>query len=246
MIVIKPIVDDTLVRMASIAREKIPRAVVQALNDCATVIRIAETKEIRDVFDRPTPFTEGAVMTMPARIGKYEAVVKLKDFAGKSTPASKYLASQITGGSRRLKRFELALRGVGILPEGYFAMPGKAAKMDAYGNMDKGQIVQILSYFKALEATAGYRGNMTDKRKAKLYKGTKRKQGTAYFVRNMGSSIVVFEATRFFGGNSIRPVLVLVRHVNYEERFDFAFVAEHTAKTEMPRLFVGAMRDAFR
>ena len=241
MIVINANVDPVTLALARLRTSAIPAAAVEALTDTARQIAIAEVREMRDVFDRPTPWTLGSVKVTPASRGSYKATVALKDFAGKGVPATKFLAAEITGGRRAMKASERAFRSVGIMPDGYRMVPGPGAKVDAYGNMDRGQIVQILAYFKALQQTSGYRGNMTDKKRAKLYKGTKRKQGFAYFVRNSGRNVVIFQSTRFLGGNAVRPVIIFVPFANYEARYDYPFVAQHIAATMGPRLFQQAL-----
>ena len=103
----------------------------------------------------------------------------LKDSAVKGNPASKYSAAQITGGERRPER----LRGIAtkcrILPNGMFTVPGAAALMDGYGNMQRGQLSQILSYFKSARIVDS---NSTDKTRSKLKRATNSRRGIAYFV----------------------------------------------------------------
>ena len=54
---------------------------------------------------------------------------------GKGIEPEKILQAEIFGGSRRPKRSEVALRRVGILPDGYFLVPGQACPLDQYGNV---------------------------------------------------------------------------------------------------------------
>ncbi len=42
------------------------------------------------------------------------------------------------------------MRQAGVLPGGMFWVPGSAAKMDRYGNISTGQIVQIVSALKGI------------------------------------------------------------------------------------------------
>jgi len=217
-------------------------AVASALTKTAKNVEEAERREMRDVFDRPTPNTLNSLYVKPATSASLTATVGIKDFAGKGIAASKYLASQINGGSRRVKRFEKALQAVGALPGGYRAVPGSAAKMDAYGNMQGGQIVQILSFFKAFPE-AGYKANMTDKRRASLAKGTKKKQGFAYFVGRPGDRLPLGIWQRFnMGlGSAIKPVIIFVPHAIYEATFDFEYVARRTVERTWETEFNKAM-----
>ena len=207
-------------------------AAIGAINDTAAAVQKAQVHEMRDVFDRPTPYTLSSVYMQRAARGRPQAKVGLKDFSGKGIAASQFLAAQITGGERRLKRFEKALRAVAKLPEDYIAVPGAGAQLDAYGNIKPSQIVQILSYFKAFPE-AGYRANMTDKRRKRLAKGGRGKehQGFRYFVGRPGGrgALGVWQASTYIRG-AIKPVLLFVPSAQYEATFDFAFVAENTVQ----------------
>lgn len=218
--------------MGRLARQHVPVAAAKALTDTAIGIQGREIMEMRDVFSRPTPWTLGSTYVKPATRSKLESAVGLKDFAGKGIPATKFLRAQISGGERRIKRFEKALRSSGHIPmdflgSGFFAVPGPGAEYDPYGNIKPSQIVQILSYFRAFPE-AGYRSNMTDKRRRQLAKGTKSRRGFEYFIGKAGGRgvLAVWQRMRFVGGSAVRPVLFLVRGARYEKRFDFEYVAK--------------------
>ena len=189
---------------------------------------------MRDIFDRPTPYTLSSTYLKPATKNSLVAHVKLKDSAFKAVPASKFLAPQITGGGRPLKRFERALRSVGALPSNMYVVPGEAARLDAYGNMSPGQIVQMLSYFRAFPEV-GYRANITEKRKLSLAKGNRKRYGIAYFVGRPGGGPLGIWQREIHGlGSRIRPVMIFVSRAYYEARFDFAGVAQKIIERELP------------
>jgi hypothetical protein len=217
-----------------------------ALTRVAKLAEGAEVKEMRDIFDRPTPFTLSGLFVRPATASNLEAEVKLKDFAGKSSsPAATYLAAQIKGGMRGEKRFERALRSIGALPPGYRVVPGEGAQLDAYGNLNRGQIVQILAYFKAF-GEEGYKANMTDKKKAALQRGSKAKQGISYFVGRPGDRLPwgIYQRVHFARGTSLRPVMIFVRSVHYQAVFDFEHVAESTVERHFASEFTRAWVEA--
>jgi hypothetical protein len=228
------------------ARKLFPTAARNALNVTAAAVREAEIREIKDVFDRPTPWTLGAVYMKAATTSSLTAEVGLKNWAGKGIPASRYLHAEVVGGERRLKRFERALRAIGVLPEGYFARPGDAAKLDQYGNMSPGQITQLLSYFKAFPE-AGYRANITDKRKARMARGTRRRHGGSYFVGRPGDGRLPLgiwqrDTSVMVRGSGIRPILIFVQSANYARLFDFPYVAKMTVDREFGPAFEREMR----
>jgi hypothetical protein len=216
-----------------------------ALTRTAKAAAEAEVREMRDVFRSPTPYTLNSVYVRPATTSRLEAEVKLKDDATKAVPASKFLAAQVSGGQRELKRFERALTATGVMPVGYRAVPGRGAKLDAYGNMSRGQIVQILAFFRAFPEM-GYKANMTDKGKARLARGSKRVQGFAYFVGAPGDRLPlgVYQRISFHGGTAVRPVLLFVRSAVYQPVFDFQYVVEQTVKTEFAGEFAKAYIEA--
>jgi hypothetical protein len=237
---------EAVIAQMNARRDQVPFATALALTRTAAVVKDAEVREMRDVFDRPTPYTLNALYMKPATKSNLQAVVWLKADTSKGTPADKYLTPQIRGGARSLKRFERALAAVGALPPDYMALPGAAAKLDSYGNMDRGQIVQLLSYFKAFPEM-GYRANITDARKAKLARGTKSRLGFVYFVgRPAGGKLPlgIWQRFNFGHGSAIKPIMIFVPSVLYNAVFDFDYVAKNTIAREFPVQFRQALIEA--
>ncbi len=223
-------------------------AIAKAMNTSLTRTKLALELELKDVFDRPTPYTMSSLYVQYATRDNLRGVVMLKDFAGKGTTAADYLLPNIKGGLRKLKRFENALTRAGVMPSGYRAVPGSGAQMDNFGNMNRGQIVQILSYFKAFPE-AGYKANMTDKRKKSLAKGSKKTQGFQYFVGKPGGRpLGIWQRIRFANGTAVKPVLIFVPSAVYQQTFDFRYVAINTFnqhyKTEFESEFKKALETA--
>jgi hypothetical protein len=232
--------------------KQMPFAIMLALNKTAKEIWEAEKAEMQRAFDRPTPYTGASIRYRQATKTSLRASVDHFDF-GKGTPPRKYLEPQILGGDRNLKRSEVALRTFGILPNGMFTVPGSAAKIDAYGNMDPGQIRQILSYFQSAEMYAGYTSNMTARTKARLAKGSKKKgtRGYEYFVASRSNSRTQHLAPgiyqRFsFGsmGSSIKPVLMFVKRPRYSKRYNFYDVARKIIDQQWEKNLKEAWRKA--
>jgi hypothetical protein len=224
-------------------RQQLPFATAVALNKTAELVQAAEVKEMRDVFDRPTPYTLNSLYVKRATKSNLEAEVKLKDDVYKGTPAAKYLLPEIVGGLRRLKRFEKALQSVGAMPPGYFAVPGAAAKVDQFGNLDRGLIVQVLSYFKAFSA-AGYHANITAARREKIARGTKKKIGYEYFVGAPAGGklpLGIWQRFHLGHGSAIKPIIIFMPHAIYREVFDFQYVADRV----VAKNFAGEFDKAF-
>lgn len=126
-----------------------------ALTKTAQAVQLAQRAEMRDVFDRPTPFTLGAVFVDRARADKLEARVGIANNpGGRGRAPINWLRWQINGGQRTPKAYERALMRAGALPEDMRTVPGRFARLDAFGNISAGQIRQILSQLR-IELSSG-------------------------------------------------------------------------------------------
>ncbi|MBF0305175.1 MAG: hypothetical protein HQL41_05955 [Alphaproteobacteria bacterium] len=227
--------DDRSVR---IALQELPGqarfATVLALTRVAKKAQAASQDEMRRVFDRPTPYTMRSLAVRPATKTDLEAEVLFRDFAGKGTPARKYMFPGVYGGARHLKRFERALAARDILPSGMMAMPGEGAKLDAYGNMSRGQIVKILSYLKASS-------DPTQNRGANASRGTRRKD--RYFVGGVGRA-KHFHPGIYMGGKKVTPVLSFGNEAGYRPIFAFHDIVRRTVEASFDECFAEALRHA--
>src|SRR5690606_17275008 len=97
------------------------------------------------VFDRPTRITVNSVLYAKATKDRLYADVFIRDEASGGTPPARYLLPEVEGGARRLKPFERLLQAQGVMPAGMFAVPGKGAQLDAFGNVPPSQVNQMLS-----------------------------------------------------------------------------------------------------
>ena len=233
---------EELVKKLDMRKERVQRAVVDALNRTGSGVLDALTAEMSTAFDRPTPYTLGSLRLDRATSSNMFARIAPKDFAGKGTPAKNYLGPEIFGGERHEKRSEVALRSRGILPAGLYTAPGKGATLDAYGNQSVGEIRQILSYFGSAEMTAGYTSNMTDKTRARLARGTKKQGfGYSYFViRTHQGNLApgIYKKLNFAAGHAIKPILMFVKKPTYSKRYRWHEVAGTTARQMFERYLV--------
>lgn len=214
-----------LKHLATLNPDQIPKIVAHAINRTMVTVRAKERQEIERVFDRPTRFTLNAFFTVPAKPSQVVAEIRLKDKAVKSVPAAAYLAPEVYGGERKLKGYERLLQGKGILPAGMFTVPTSEAPLDAYGNLSRAYIVQMISYLQAF----GEQGYTANRNKASP-KATKRR---FYAINgkdpkdNRGLPLGIYERK---SGNTSRLVLAFVSPPSYTQRFDFFGVAEQTVK----------------
>lgn len=243
--------------MAGLQRrlEGLPRdmrvAAAQALNTTVLQAQLAQVDEMRAVFDRPTPWALGGVTHDKATPASLEAVVRIRGRTGSggAIPAESFLRAQILGGVRRWKRFEVALFKAGVLPAGYFAVPGSGARMDAYGNMAGAHISQLLSYFQAYPpGSTGRRQNTTAERRARLAETTRRRQGYAYVAIKPGNRNLypgIYEYRDLGGlGTGVRAVLIFVRRAQYRALFDFKGAADKAIERQLPVQWAREMEQA--
>lgn len=245
--------DDLVNGLNNLQREQLPTVMVTTLNQLAHVAKNKVVAEMGIVFDRPTPYTLNSMNVVDAKETRLQAKVTPKD-AMRLNPDQHYLNPQVEGGQRWFKKFEARLYKKGILPVGYFTVPSAAgAKFDSYGNMSKGQIVQILAYFDAF-GDAGFRSNMGQKGRAKLAKGTRNKLGYAYFSVQPGSGrlapgiymrLTLHDGQGQGAATAIRPVLLFVRNVNYKRRLNIERIADETYDRYFEMYFSGNLRHAF-
>lgn len=154
-------VADLVKKFELIAKDSLPKAQAFAVNRAAEYVRDVLTAEIPTTFDRPSPFTQRAVLlTTYANKDRPYRDVFLRDEAAKGRAPVKYLFPQTDSGPRILKRAEYALRKVGAIGPSDWMVPARSAEKNAYGNISQGTVARILSQAKAY-TTAGANKNET-------------------------------------------------------------------------------------
>ena len=232
--------------VAQIGSAKLQVALANALNDVGFQAKRAMEQELRSVFDRPTPFITRSVKVFAATPAKLSVAIA-PTLDSRNAPSTggavgvdpqDVLQAQEAGGRRRDKRSESVLRRAGILPAGFqTAIPATPypGSVDAYGNISRSFVVQLLSYLQAFgEHGQGYKANMLQKNRRRLEKGTAKKAGRRYFV-SLGR---YRDATRHLapgiwaasgpGGVDVRPVLMFVKTPNYKPRLSMQAVIDRS------------------
>lgn len=219
-------------------------AVATALTRTAGQVRDQLRAKMSSVFDRPTPYTLGSLFVRPATADRLQASTWVKDESATSKagiPPTKYLLPSIDGGKRKTKRFERALQLAGALPDGWYAVPGPGARLDAYGNVSTGQIIQILSQLR-ITLVAGSMRNMAFDGKKQI--AAQRKAGGRFFVvkpGKRGASPGIYQ--RELMGRNVTPVLWFRQSVSYRARFDFYGIAGEHIKEQLPINIDKAVRE---
>lgn len=217
--------DDALAAIKRLGSPLGERALADALNHTANQARIALRADMQSVFDRPTPWALNSVRVLNAKPDSLEAAVWVQDWAAGKNPnsAEDYLLPQVEGGQRINRKAEGYLREQGILPAGRFIVPGRGARLDGYGNISRGHMMQILSGLKAIDRS-GSDHNATSSRRS-----TRKGHALAFFVIKRGKTPIGIAERR---GKEVAVVLAFVRQPQYRERFKFHDVVRRVAEND--------------
>ena len=218
--------DDALASLKQLGSGLANRALADALNHTANQARQALRAEMNSVFDpRPSPWVLNSIRILNATPGRPGAALWVKDEAGGKNPfsAEDYLLPQVEGGERFTRNSEKWLRQAGILPAGRFVVPGAGARLDAYKNIQKGHMMQILSGLKAIERN-GSDHSATDSRRSQ-----RKGHAKAFFVMKRGKTPIGVAERR---GKDMVMVLAFVRQPKYRERFKFHDVVRRVAEND--------------
>lgn len=231
---VKAELDRAISRWAQIAGKQMPISVATALTRTAKLAKEEVERQMPSALDRPNPYTMRGFKLVPATKVKLSAEVTFRTTAGTGSQARDYLSPVVYGGARKLKAFERSLQRVGLLPNGFMAVPGSAAKLDAYGNMSRGQIVQLLSYFQAF-SEQGHKANATQAKRDAMRRGTAKTRGTTYFVasRTRGSHLPegIWQRISFGeAGSAVRPVVIFVSRAVYKRVLDVPGIADRSTR----------------
>ncbi len=223
-------------RFTAIERENLPFATVQAVNATAFAIRQAWADAASRVFDRPVPLTIKAAQYEKATKSKLYAEVKLRDEASGGTPPAKYLLPEVEGGTRRKTGMEVLLQAKGAMPAGMFAVPGKGAQLDGYGNIKRGQVSQVLSQLGARnDPLQNETETSRDRRRRRAAK--KGIRGGEFFVLKakrgrMLPGIYQRLVTGF--GSAVKSLFIFVPRTQYKPRYNIFGLAQRTWDKLMP------------
>lgn len=231
-------------QLKRIPTRQLPFAQSLIANRMAQKVRDNELAVMKARFDRPTRWTLNSLRLRPGNKRKPVARVWFRDFAPKGTPADKYLQPEVFGGERSAKRMEKAMQAMGYLKPGQFLVPAQGAKLDAYGNMRRGQVVQILSAFRAFSGV-GFNANASGSKRSS------RKQAKSganrYFFGEVGGELGIWQRVRSAFGNGARPIMLVVDgSPKYRIRFPFFAVAENTIAANYERVATKAIDEVLR
>ena len=123
-------------RLAGLERQ-LPYALSTAINVTLFAVRNASQQQLESAFDRPTRLITGATRVETATKQTLQGRVYIDQ---KRVPV---IVTHETGGGRGLQGIEQLLRGKGLLPSGYKAIPSHSMPLDLFGNPEKSVIKPI-------------------------------------------------------------------------------------------------------
>lgn len=238
MISVKVSIDGTIKSLGMMEKQQRVATMI-ALTKTAKHAQKMMQDEFRQQFDRPTPTVMKSLYVDPAKRDKLESRMYLKDKAlgGKNRRSmSEILLHHFVGGGRQHKQLEDVLRQYGYLDAGEMVVPGAAAKLDRYGNMNRGQITQILSQIGL--ARGGFDSTPTGSKRSRrnvakagviFWSGgpmsSRRKlvdkaSGITYGTSGTGATNLP-KGAWMRAGRSVKPLWIVVNGTSYRRRFDF-------------------------
>lgn len=172
---------------------QVPFALAKALTETARAVADAMPQATQEDLDRPTAFTQRGFYATSARKDALEATVGPKD------RQAEYLAYQVEGGARQPARKALRLP--------------VAVELDAFGNLPKGVIRQLIA-----RAKAGKRTTKTQAQRFGVSQGVELFYGDPADDRPPG----IYKRTVSGGRSHLVPLIVFpARAATYRPRFDF-------------------------
>ena len=229
-------------QLAGFSGRRLNAALATGLTRAAGVLAGDWRAQIGAKLDRPTPLTQRSVLVKRAEAANLVAEVLVRDQArpGAITPAE-YLGTQEAGGSRGLRKFERALIAQGSMPAGHKVVPGKYAKLDSFGNVSRGQIVQVIAQLGA-QYSPGYQRVISKSAAKRAESAIRRGRNyVALLARDdKGRAPGVYEIGKY----GLRPVFFFVRSVSYQRRLDLIGRASTSAPAEVARQVERAISDS--
>lgn len=238
--------------LSAIEKRHVPFATALALTRTAQFAGRKLSDEIGRVFDRPKDYTKNATYIQPATKQSLVARVKIKDQSFKSLPPIKWLISEITGGKRRQKAFELLMQRAGVMPAGMVAVPTRAVRLDANGNIPTSMINSILSDVRSRRdplqnvTAASRRRRARSRTRAPVFYFSSYPRNAKTEHLPLGIYRRTQRGANFRGPvrQGIQPVLIFVSAARYRVRLRFNDVVDQTARMRFPIEFTLAMRYA--
>lgn len=243
---------DSVMANLSKGQSQVAYATSVAINKTADLALRRVRAEMPKVFLKPTPWVLNSLRVKRSTKTNLTAELAYKD--KNSVESSRSMVEpHVFGGRRHFKAMEARLMNMGYMPKGYNAVPGGAAKLDAYGNMSRGQISQLLNVL-GTYTEAGY-NKANAKTVERLAKGNVKKNvyGFVYWVNPVNRTVRgrhlqpgVYQRVQTPFGSSLKPILIFVKGVAYKKRLPFYELVQQVTEIALPVEFRKAFDEAMK
>jgi hypothetical protein len=206
------------------ARTQIPFATARALNDCARAARDSINNRAGEIFDRPTSFTQRAVVApreLAAAKDNLSATVTVRPIQ------QKYLLSEEVGGTRD-PAANTRKPGASAI-----ALPGRGLLLDQYGGIPAGTIARIKRAMASAETAAhAKRQKLRSKAKRARSDAVKPRDRGFFYVPKDGHNGLPGGFYQRLPGHRIAQRIGFAGQTHYKPRWHFRdHVAEISSKT---------------
>jgi len=235
----------------ALAPKQVAYALSVAINASTEKARLAVRDEMPRVFDKPTPWVLNSLRLKHATKTNLVGEIAFKD-KNSVESARTMIEPHVTGGQRHFKAFEARLLRIGLLPEGWNAVPGAGAKLDGFGNMSQGQISQLLNVLGAYTESGFNKANLKTVARLAMGNAKRNTYGFVYWVNKVGSTHAkhlppgVYQRVTTGFGTSLKPILVFVKRASYKRRLDFYGIASKVVTDAFPSEFEKAFKAAMQ
>lgn len=222
------------------AARQVPFAAAKAISKTALSVERRFQSDMAGTFKSASKFVTSTTpagkptFVVSAKKTDLTATVGLKDMkrAGGTAPAV-LLKEHFGGGARGRKPFEKAIHAMGVMPQGWRAMPGAGMRLDAYGNPNRKDIGEMFNVLRA---------------SVQVWKGSGKKVAlTGYFVVPVGArSHLAPGIYKRIGRDVIKPMFVFVKQADYRKVLDMKRSADEVVAREFQPNFDAAFTEAMR
>lgn len=227
-------VDQARAVLGAFSERRLNAAVATGLTRTARLLDQSWREELGSRLDRPTPGTTRATVVRQATARSLRAEVFIRDQSGQAgalTPAQ-WLSPQEAGGGRYVKKFERALQAQGSMPPNTKVVPGRYASIDGYGNISRGQIVQVLAQL-GTDFSPGYQRVISKSLGKRLAKAKASGRTYVAVTQRKGKLKPGVYIRGGAGMRELLPVFYYVSNVQYRKRLDLVGAGQRVAATRL-------------
>lgn len=227
-------------KLSDMGAKQVPFAAAKAITKTALSVEKRFQSDMAGAFKSASKFVTSTTKSgkptfvESAKKNNLTATVGLKDMKpARGTAPAVLLKEHFGGGARGRKPFEKAIQSMGVMPQGWRAMPGAGMRLNAYGNPSIKDIGEML---------IGLRKSM------QVWKGRgKNVVLTGYFVVPVGARSHLSPGIyRRIGREVIKPLFVFVKQASYSKVLDMKRSADEVVAREFNPNFDAAFTEAMR